>query len=569
MTRPDNCDAQAHDSGQGVRALDSKGIAGAATLVILLFILSRGTGLLREMIIGARFGTSADLDAYLAAFRIPDLLFQLVAGGALGSAFIPTFAAAWTENNQALNHRSGSASDHRQAWLLFSRILNLLTLFLIVLCGLAMLFAEPLTASVIAPGFSTEQQRLAASLMRWMLASTVVFGASGLIMGALNAVQHFLMPAVAPVFYNCAIIAGAWLLAPVLGIHGLVVGVVAGAVLHLVVQLPALLRQGVRYEFSFRVGDAQVRDVARLMGPRVLGLLLVQLNFLVNTILASGLPDGSLSALNYAWLLMLLPQGIFAQAVATVAFPTFAAQVAVGNRAQLLETLTSLLRLILFLSIPAAFLLFVLDQPFIALLFQRGRFDAASTEAVAYALRFYALGLVAHAVVEIVVRVFYALHDTATPVVVGVAAMALNILLSLALIGRLSYGGLALANSIATTLEMLVLLILLGRKLRPDSGVATHAATVQGLPVRELLTSGGRSLLAAAVMAGGLLFWLAILPDSGAVLRIPLGWITAVVGLGLGLFIYALASYLLGSAEIRQLAALARKRRTNRTLTQV
>ena len=181
MTKPDSRSSQAQGGEGGVRALDSKGIASAATLVILLFILSRGTGLLREMIIGARFGTSADLDAYLAAFRIPDLLFQLVAGGALGSAFIPTFAAAWTEDSQ------------QQAWLLFSRVLNLLTMFLILLCGLAMLFAEPLVAGVIAPGFSVEQQRLTASLMRWMLASTVVFGASGLIMGALNAVQHFLL----------------------------------------------------------------------------------------------------------------------------------------------------------------------------------------------------------------------------------------------------------------------------------------------------------------------------------------------------------------------------------------
>ena len=293
------------------------------------------------------------------------------------------------------------------------------------------------------------------------------------------------------------------------------------------------------------------------MGPRVLGLLFVQLNFLVNTILASGLPDGSLSALNYAWLLMLLPQGIFAQAVATVAFPTFSAQVAAGNRAQLLETLTGLLRLILFLSIPAAFLLFVLDEPLIQLLFQRGRFDAASTQAVAYALRFFALGLVAHAVVEIVVRVFYALHDTATPVVAGVATMALNILLSLALIGRLSFGGLALANSIATTLEMLVLLILLGRKVRANNQEERHTGT---LPVRQLLTSGGRSLLASAVMAGALLLGLELLPDSSTVFGIPAGWVAAVAGAGLGVLIYALASYLLGSAEIRQLAALARRR---------
>ncbi len=549
MTKPERRDRRTPREGGGVRALDSRGIAGAATLVMLLFILSRGTGLLREIIIGARFGTSAELDAYLAAFRIPDLLFQLVAGGALGSAFIPAFAAAWTEGSR------------REAWLLFSRILNLLTLFLVVLCGLAMLFAEPLTVRVIAPGFSAEQQRLTASLMRWMLASTVVFGASGLIMGALNAVQHFLLPAVAPALYNCAIIAGALLLAPHVGIHGLVIGVAAGALLHLLVQLPALLRQDVQYRFSIHWQDGQVREVARLMAPRVLGLLFVQLNFLVNTILASGLPDGSLSALNYAWLLMLLPQGIFAQAVATVAFPTFSAQVAAGSRAQLLQTLAGLLRLILFLSIPAAFLLFILDEPLIQLLFQRGRFDADSTQAVAYALRFYALGLVAHAVVEIVVRVFYALHDTATPVVVGVATMALNIALSLALIGGLSYGGLALANSVATGLEMLLLLLLLGRKVRKDSGEGSDGEEeAPGLPVRELLTSGGRSILAGAVMAGAVLFWLAMLPAGGAIFGIPAGWVAALTGAGLGVVIYALASHLLGGAETRQLWALARRR---------
>lgn len=534
MTEPGQRHKQ--DKVVGVRALDSKGMAAAAVLVMLLFILSRGTGLLREMIIGARFGTSADLDAYLAAFRIPDLLFQLVAGGALGSAFMPTFAAAWTDDSQ------------QQAWLLFSRVLNLLTLFLLVLCGLTMIFAEPLTARVIVPGFSAEQQRLTASLMRWMLASTVIFGASGLIMGALNAMQHFLLPAIAPVLYNCAIIAGAWLLAPTQGIHGLVIGVAMGSILHFAVQLPGLLRQGMSYTFSFQWQDPQVRDVARLMGPRVLGLLFVQINFLINTILASGLPNGSLSALNYAWLLMLLPQGVFAQAVATVAFPTFSAQVVAGNRTQLLETLSGLLRLILFLSIPAAFLLFLLDEPFIEILFQRGRFDGTSTQAVAYALRFYALGLVAHAVVEIVVRVFYALHDTTTPVVVGITAMVLNILLSLVLIDYLSYGGLALANSIATGLEMIVLLIVLERKL-------------QGLPFRELLTSSGRSLLATFLMAAGVVSWLLILPARSSIAWLPLGWMAAIVGLGIGIFIYGIATFLLGSSEVRLIGDLVRRQR--------
>ena len=298
-------------------------LARATAIVMFFFVLSRVMGLAREVIIGARFGTTAELDAYLAAFRVPDILFQLVAGGALGSAFIPTFARYWAK------------ADHAGAWLLFSRVLNLITLVLVALAGIAMLLAPLLVDRLIAPGFSLEQQTLTVSLMRWMLISTVLFGGSGLVMGALNATQHFLLPAAAPVFYNAAILAGAWFLSPIFGIYGLVIGVVVGALLHLLVQLPGLRQSGARYTPSFTWGDAGVREVMRLMGPRVLGLFFVQMHFLVNTILASGLPTGRLSALNYAWLLMLLPQGIFAQSIATAIFPTFAAHNYLHGRLQL------------------------------------------------------------------------------------------------------------------------------------------------------------------------------------------------------------------------------------------
>ena len=511
-------------------------MASAAAVVMLFFVLSRVTGLLREVVIGAQFGTSAQLDAYLAAFRVPDILFQLVAGGALGSAFIPTFAGYWVKG------------DREGAWLLFSRVLNWITLLLVVLAGLAATFALPLVQRIIAPGFPPEQQQLTADLMRWMLLSTVVFGASGLIMGALNAVQHFLLPAAAPVLYNLAIILGAWLLAPRYGVYGLVIGVVAGALGHLLVQLPGLWRQQAQYRWSLAWRDPGVREVGRLMAPRVLGLFFVQLNFLVNTILASGLPSGSLSALNYAWLLMLLPQGIFAQAIATVAFPTFAAQVAAQRREALRQTLSRILRIILFLTIPAAVGLFVLRAPLIQVLLERGEFTRQSTLAVAYALQFYALGLVAHATVEIVVRAFYALHDTATPVIVGVAAMALNIAFSLWWIHYWSYGGLALANSVATGLEMAALLWLLDRR-------------IQGLAWRPVVGGVIRSLLAAGGMGLALTWWLGWSPGlAGEALPLPLGWIQAVGGVLLAALVYGMGSLFLGGAELRALVALLRRR---------
>lgn len=540
MTTP-----QSTVSAAGLAPVDRRRIALAAAIVMSFFVLSRVTGLLREIIIGTRFGTSAELDAYLAAFRIPDLIFQLVAGGALGSAFIPTFAGYWARG------------DKPGAWQLFSRTLNLVTLILVGLAALAALFALPLVRLVIAPGFSPEQQVLTANLMRWMLAGTVVFGASGLVMGALNALQHFLLPAAAPVVYNIAIILGALLLTPYLGIYGLAVGAVAGSIAHLLVQLPALWRHGAVYALLLDVRDPGVRAVMRLMGPRMLGLLFVQLHFLVNTILASGLDSGRLSALNYAWLLMLLPLGVFAQAIGTAVFPTFAAQVAAGERAAMRATFGLILRTVFFLTLPAAVGLWVLRVPLVQVLLERGEFGAASTALVAMALPAYAAGLTAHAAVEIGVRAFFALHDTWTPVRVGVAAMALNIALSLFWVGALGHVGLALANSAATTVEMALLLWLLHRRMG-------------GFQVGRLVGTLARSGLAAA--ASGLavwlwLAWVAARPWS----PVALGpWVAALGGILLAGIVYVAAAFVLRSEEVRPLWDVMRRRlsrRANTTLT--
>jgi putative peptidoglycan lipid II flippase len=225
------------------------------------------------------------------------------------------------------------------------------------------------------------------------------------------------------------------------------------------------VRRGVRYTPALSFADPAVRQVAKLMGPRVLGLFFVQMHFVVNTILASGLVAGSLSALNYAWLLMLLPQGIIAQAIATVAFPTFSAQAAAGQFDLLRRTFERTLRVVFFLVTPAALALLVLRRPTISILFEHGAFDTESMILVAYGLQFYLLGLVAHSLLEIVVRGFYALQNTWIPVTVGVVAMSANVALSFAFVGRLSFGGLALANSVATTAETVLLIWLISRRM--------------------------------------------------------------------------------------------------------
>ena len=505
-------------------------IAKAATLVMALFVVSRVFGLVREMVVGALFGTSAAYDAYQAAARIPEMIFLVVAGGALGSAFIPAFA----------DHMA--KEDYAGAWRLASAIVNLALIVLTVTAGLTAVFAPALVRTVIAPGFDPPQQALTARLLRLMLLSPIIFGVSGIVMGALNAHQHFLLPALAPSVYNLSIIGGALLLGPRLGVMGMAVGVVVGAALHLLVQVPGLMRYGARYIPTLGLDDPSVREVGRLMAPRVLGTAIIQLNFVVNNSLASMMGEGAVSAINYAWLLMMLPQGVFAQAVGTAAFPTFAEQVARGGRDEMRSTLVATLRAVFFLSIPATVGLLVLGRPLVGLLFERGAFEAGSTEAVTWALAFYALGLVGYAGLEIVARAFYALHDTLTPVWVGGLAMGLNVALSLTLpgvfglVGWPHHAGLALANSVAILLELVALLVLMQRRMN-------------GLEGRRTLTAFAKSGLAALAMGVVLLGWQAVLPGAGSL-------VLGGGGIVLGVAVYLGAALLLRVEELRALARL-------------
>ena len=275
--------------------------------------------------------------------------------------------------------------------------------------------------------------------------------------------------------------------------------------------------------------------------------MFVQLQFVVNTILASQLAPGSLSALNYAWLIMLLPQGVIAQSLATTVFPTLSAQVAAGQWDAFRRTFNQMLRVVLFLSIPAALLLFPLREAIVSDLLQRGEFDAQSTGLVAFALQFYLIGLIAHSALEIVVRAFYAVHDTMTPVTAGILAMSLNIGLSLLLVGPLSFGGLALANSLATTLELVVLAWLLKRRIGSLGGAAIGRSLA-------------RSFLAGGVMVGAVWLW------QGAEARLPISsaldnWVIALVGAALGVLVYGGVSYLLGSDELAVALSIVRRRR--------
>ncbi len=479
-------------------------IARSAVTVMAALVISQLVGLAAKSTVGAAFGTGAESEAFFAANRFAEILFNLVAGGALASAFVPTFTGLL-------------ARDQRpEAWRLASAICNLVSLILISVSILSAIFAPQVVRYILAPGFSSagpEKEALTAALLRIQLPSAVIFGISGLLMGILNAHQHFLLPALAPAMYQAGIILGAAVLAPRLGVRGLAWGVVLGSALHLLVQLPILLRlPGRKYERRLGLKDAAVRTVARLMGPRLLGVAVVQLNFLLNTFLASLQPEGSLTGISLAFPLMIMPQAAIAQSVATAALPTFSAQAARGRLDEMRSSLAATLRGVLLLAIPASLGLILLRHPLVALIYQRQAFTAHSTQLVAWALLWYAAGLVGHCVVEVVSRAFYALQDTRTPVMVGIAAMSLNLAFSLFFswgfrqVGWMPHGGLAFANSLATFLEMIGLLVLMRRRLG-------------GLEGRHILRSVAASGLATLAMAAVLTTWLALVPGRPAAIQ--------------------------------------------------
>jgi len=441
-------------------------IARAAGLVMAAFVFSQLAGLARQILVADAFGTSLDMDAFNAANRVAETLFNLVAGGALGSAFIPTFTELLTKEKK------------HEAWRLASAVSNWVLIILIALSVLIAIFAPQVVRYILAPGFAENpaQEALAIHLLRVMLPSAALFGLSGLIMGILNSHQIFFIPALTPSMYQFGMIFGVLLLSPRMGIDGLAWGVVIGAAAHLLLQIPTLLKQDVEYAPILGLKLAPVREVVRLMGPRLLGVAVVQLNFWVNIRLASEMQEGSVTGVTFAFILMLMPQAAIAQSIATAAMPTLAAQFARGKLDEVRSSLAASLRGVLLLSIPASIGLILLREPIITLLYQRGEFTEHSTTLVAWALLWYAAGLVGHSVLEVLARAFYALHDTKTPVIVGVIAMSLNVVFSFAFaalfkqIGWMPHGGLALANSLATALETIALLVLMRREERYNTG---------------------------------------------------------------------------------------------------
>ena len=507
-------------------------IAKAAGVVMFGFISSNITSLVRTILTGQVFGAGEILDAFTSANKLPDILFTLVAGGALASAFIPSLTE-FMENDA----REGG-------WQLTSAIINLVILVLTVVCGLAWIFAEPIV-NLYVEGFTPEQQILTVELLRIMLLAPIIFGVSGLIMGVLNTYQSFLLPALAPTLLWLGMIFGLLVLTPSMGIHGLAWGYVFGALLHLLVQLPGVLRLPKRkFSFSLGLNLPAVREVGRLMAPRLLGVAVIQINFLVNVMVGSRLPQGSISGIDFAWRIMTMPQVVIAQGISIAALPTFAAQIARGKPEEMRSSLAATLRSIFFLSIPAMMGLILLRVPIVAMFYERKEFTPEDTQLVAWALLWFTVGLIGHSLVEILSRAFYALHDTKTPVAIGVGAMSLNVILSLILpgvfnnMGWMPLGGLALANSFSTTLEMLILLYLMRNRLKGING-------------KHILKGTSKSVLATLAMSAAILLWM----NFSIKLSV---WVIGLAGILVGGLVYGVSLTFLKVPEINSLMIFAR-----------
>ena len=492
-------------------------VAGGATILMASFVLSRLLGLGREMAISARFGTTATNDAYVAAFLLPDLVFLILAGGALSSAFIPIYSEVLARQDAAA------------ARAFVNSVLNALVIVLALLAAAVVLLA-PWAVPFLMSGSDRATWDLTISLIAIVALSPVLLGVSEVLTATLHTRQHFLLPALAPLLYNLAGVVGVIVLAIWWGIHGVAIGIVIGAALHILVQVPAFRALGPGYALVLLRRLPELRQLVKLMAPRMVGAVSVQLSFIALIALATRLGEGTATATRFAWILMMLPLGVFGMSVARAWFPQFAAAAVNGPTPALARQLTAAVRTVLFFLLPAAAGLMLFAPLVVATLFERGAFDAASTELTAWALLFFAVGLAGHGAVEVLNRGFFALKDTRTPVLIGIVSMGLGIALAYALMGPLAQGGLALGISLAVLLEAIWLWLLLARRV-PEFRFLT------GMPLLLLCT-----VLAAGVSGG--LQW--FLPLAGTPASVRLILYGAVL-----LGVYVLAALLLGVPEAR------------------
>ena len=531
-----------------------RSMARNTLILIVAFTVSKAISLAQTVIIADVFGVGDEWDAFVTANRIPEQIVLLIGGGALSYAFIPVFSGLLAREDRA------------GAWRLASEVLNTVFTVTLVLSVLGFVFAPWLVAHVAAPGFDAAKTAQTATLMRILLLSTLIFSISGLFQGILHSHNHFLLPALAPILFDMGILFGVAFLIKPLGVYGIAWGAVIGALMHMAVQVPGLVHYKMRWQPILGWRDPTLRRVIVLMMPRVAGLGVVGFNALVLNNIASRMGSGAVSAFDWGYRLMNIPETLIGSAMGFVVFPTLAAFSELGDVARKRGAMAGALRFILMATIPAAVGLVLIGRPLISLL-ERGAFDARDSVLVYGTLQFFAFGLIFQSLHEVIARSFYADKDTFTPLWTAIIAAAVNVLIvggvylgwrarygdaEQVRAGVLGVGGLALGYS-ATFLVELTLLVLILRK------------RWGGLQERELAQTTLRTLAASLVMGAAVLAADAALGAAGfheaGVKRTVLRVLTLA---GVGGLAFVVAGVALGLREIRTLPALLLRRERER-----
>ncbi|MCB9460082.1 MAG: murein biosynthesis integral membrane protein MurJ [Anaerolineaceae bacterium] len=508
-------------------------LARSTVIVMVAFAVAKVISLAQTVIIAQVFGVGSEWDSFVTANRIPELIFTLISGGALAHAFIPIFSSYLAHD------------DKPGAWRVATNVINFIFSVTFIVSAVVFFAAPWLVEHVVAPGFTPEQVATTAQLMRILLISTLIFSVSGICMGILQSHNHFLLPALAPIMFDVGILIGVIFLLPSLGVVGISMGAVLGAAMHFGIQVPGLIYYRARWRPYLNLTDPVLWRVIRLMLPRVAGLGVFSLNFLVMNNIASRLGTGSVSALDWGWRLMQIPQTLIGTAIGTVVFPSLAALSEVGDESGKRTLMSGALRFILISSIPSAVGLIVVGRPIISLL-ERGAFDASASALVYSTLTAFTLGLIVHSALEVVARSFYADKDTLTPLWAALGGATINLVLSYVL-SNVSYveqltayntainlwpikgflleqgnvSGLALANSLGVMFEVLFLLWILRRRWH---GIQEN--TLAMAIVKTVIAS----LIMALVVIVVEILWMQFIGQGGTILTIGQIGVQVVLG---------------------------------------
>ena len=517
----------------------SSSIMQAAGLLMIMMLISRILGYVRDVVLLSSFGQDFRTDAYYAAFNIPDFIYSVLLGGALGSAFIPIFTQYLAQDKE------------EDSWIVASTIFNIMLIGAVVLISLGLIFT-PQLMELLAPGYDAQTKDLAVYLTRIMFGQAFFMCLMGIAQGICHSYKKFLAPALGSVLYNVAIIVVGLLLKDKLGIVAFTLGVVFGAFLNFAVQIPTLLDIGLKYKPLIDLHHEGVKKFFVLLVPVFVGLSVTHLNTFVGTNLGSSLGEGVVTALSNAQRLMMLPVGVFAISIAVASFPSMAAHVAQGKMDAYKEDLSLSFRTIVFINVPAAVGMAVLSVPIVRAMYMQGEFTLANMDLTADALVFYCIGLLGYGAQHALNRGFYAIQDTKSPVALNVGIIFVNIVLSIVLSKIMDYRGLALAYSIAGLLSIVALLWGLNSK-------------VGKLGRRRIIISCFKSAISAAVMGVGVYFTAQFLENSW---DMTLKWAQisqVVIAVIVGVVIYSLMASVLKMEEMKEaLKIVKRKARKSR-----